>query len=499
MPKQYTSGGSGAAKPTPGSPAWALAWAAKYGSPRDTPGSPTVPKDALRASVGMSPGGRGGRTASGNVPKSPKHRTPKPPVLKVKPVSSNTTTKTTKNTKGSGSIGGSITTTKGTTPTTKGSSSSSSTSTSKPSKTPTNPYLKQAQDAVAAELNPKIKAIKDAQAAYDKSSTEAQDKNQARTKQTTHDIKYLYDNLDTKLQSQQAETQGAYANAASAVDNNYKSLIDKLKNATSQNVDKVNAEAQRLGLAAPVESQTSVDGNFTQQLAETNRQNAALMVAAQGQNNKSTGDFLRQAEQGLGVQTSADFTTAQNNALNKLISDQQAQDTKFGTDISNLEQQRSTMEQQYLQQLEQQAYNRAQEAQQQAFMNQLALSKFNLSADTFAANQEYRKAQLALEQQRIQQAAQKASGGSTTTLNLTGAYNIINKTTDPSVKSAMQYAFDTAMQSGEYDFNNPADREKALNGMRAALIYKAPQYNTGSVMAALQQAYDTYLGKYNYA
>ena len=35
--------------------------------------------------------------------------------------------------------------------------------------------------------------------------------------------------------------------------------------------------------------------------------------------------------------------------------------------------------------------------------------------------------------------------------------------------------------------------------MRAALIYKAPQYNTGSVMAALQQAYDTYLGKYNYA
>lgn len=406
-------------------------------------------------------------------------------------------TRRTTTTKSSGGNGGG----KGTSvaaPKPAGSSSSTSTSksTSKPS---TNPYLKQAQDAVAAELNPKIKAIKDAQAAYDKSATDAQDKNQARTKQTTHDIKYLYDNLDTKLQSQQAETQGAYANAASAVDNNYKSLIDKLKNATSQNVDKVNAEAQRLGLTAPVESQTSVDGNFTQQLADTNRQNAALMVAAQGQNNKSTGDFLRQAEQGLGVQTSADFTTAQNNALNKLISDQQAQDTKFGTDISNLEQQRSTMETQYLQQLEQQAYNRAQEAQQQAFMNQLALSKFNLSADTFAANQEYRKAQLALEQQRIQQAAQKASGGSTTTLNLTGAYNIINKTTDPSVKSAMQYAFDTAMQSGEYDFNNPSDREKALNGMRAALIYKAPQYNTGSVMAALQQAYDTYLGKYNYA
>jgi hypothetical protein len=224
------------------------------------------------------------------------------------------------------------------------------------------------------------------------------------------------------------------------------------------------------------------------------------MIAAQGQNNKSTGDFLRQAEQGLGVQTSADFTKAQNNALNQLVTDQQTQDTKFGTDLSNLEQQRSTMEQQYLQQLEQQAYNRAQEAQQQAFMNQLAVSKFNLSQDTFSANQAYRQAQLALEQQRIQLAAQKASGsGSGTTLNLTGAYNIINKTTDPSVKSAMQYAFDTAMQSGEYDFNNPADREKALNGMRSALIYKAPQYNTGSVMAALQQAYDTYLGKYNYA
>ena len=102
------------------------------------------------------------------------------------------------------------------------------------------------------------------------------------------------------------------------------------------------------------------------------------------------------------------------------------------------------MEQQYLQQLEQQAYNRAQEAQQQAFMNQLSLSKFNLSQDTFNANQAYREQQLALEAQRIQLAAQKAGGsGSGTTLNLTGAYNIINKTTDPSTKS-MQYAFDTA-------------------------------------------------------
>lgn len=498
MPKQYTSGSSGAAKPTPGSPAWALAWAAKYGTGRDTPGSPTVPKKPLSFNTGLSPGARGGIRG--------KSKTQIAAIKKAASVKKSTTYKpSAKKSGNSGSIGGGSskgTSAKGDTSSTSASTSTkgtSSSSTTKPSTSTTNPYLKQAQDAVAAELNPKIKAIKDAQAAYDKSSTEAQDKNQARTKQTTHDIKYLYDNLDTKLQSQQTETQGAYANTATQVDNNYKALLDKLKNATSQNVDKVNAEAQRLGLAAPVESQTSVDGNFTQQLAETNRQNAALMVAAQGQNNKSTGDFLRQAEQGLGVQTSADFTTAQNNALNKLISDQQAQDTKFGTDISNLEQQRSTMETQYLQQLEQQAYNRAQEAQQQAFMNQLALSKFNLSADTFAANQEYRKAQLALEQQRIQQAAQKASGGSTTTLNLTGAYNIINKTTDPSVKSAMQYAFDTAMQSGEYDFNNPADREKALNGMRAALIYKAPQYNTGSVMAALQQAYDTYLGKYNYA
>lgn len=458
----------------------------------------------------FSPGARGGQRDKPYVPKKPPTGTSgrkpppaKPPIIKIKPVGSKTTktTKTTKNTKGSGSISGSITTTKGTTSTTKGSSSSSSTSTSKSSKTPTNPYLKQAQDAVAAELNPKIKAIKDAQAAYDKSSTEAQDKNQARTKQTTHDIKYLYDNLDTKLQSQQAETQGAYANAASAVDNNYKSLIDKLKNATSQNVDKVNAEAQRLGLTAPAESQTSVDGNFTQQLAETNRQNAALMIAAQGQNNKSTGDFLRQAEQGLSVQTSADFTKAQNNALNQLVSDKTTQDSKFFTDISNLEQQRSTMEQQYLQQLEQQAYNRAQEAQQQAFMNQLALSKFNLSQDTFSANQAYRQAQLALEQQRIQLAAQKASGGGNTptVMQYNAANSLIDKAAStPDVKSAMHYAFDTAMQSGEYDFNNKADREKAINGMRAALIYKAPQFNTSSVMTALIQAYDTYLGTYSY-
>lgn len=431
----------------------------------------------------------------------PTQRTEKKP---VKPPGSTTTYKVASSTKklSGSSVGSSSKSSSGggsSTPA-KTSSSSSSTNTTT-TKAATNPYLKQAQDAVAAELNPKIKAIKDAQAAYDKSANEAQDKNQSRTKQTTHDLSYLYSNLDTKLQSQQAETQGAYANAATAVDNNYKALLDKLKNATTQNTDKINAEAQRLGLTTPVESQTAADGGFTQQLAETNRQNAALMVSAQGQNNKSTGDFLRQAEQGLGVQTSADFTKAQNNALNQLVSDQHSQDTKYQTDITNLETQRSTMEQQYLQQLEQQAYNRAQEAQQTVFMNQLALRRFNLSQDTFNANQAYREQQLALEAQRIQLAAQKASGSSSpANLNYSGANTLIDKAgSTPEIDSAMHHAFDTAMQSGEYDFNNPADREKGINGMRAALIARYPQYNTSSVMSALIQAYDTYLGKYNYA
>lgn len=448
--------------------------------------------------------GNGYSTAGAGYTGAPKTKMPKakPVKIKAKPAASrrHTTTGSKTTTYKPTSSKTSTKSSSGSTGTTSKSSSSSSTTKSS-SSTPTNPYLKQAQDAVAAELNPKIKAIKDAQAAYDKSATAAQDKNQARTKQTTHDLQYLYSNLDTKLQSQQAETQSAYADTATKVDANYQALIDKLKNATTANVDKVNSEAARLGLTPPVESQTQTDGNFAQDLAATNRQNAALMITAQGQTNKSTGDFLRQAEQGLGTQTSADFTKAQNNALNQLVQDQQTQDTKFQTDITNLEQQRSTMEQQYMQQLEQQAYNRAQEAKQQEFMNQLALSKFNLSQDTFQANQAYRQAQLALEQQRIQLAAQKATGsGGNTPLNYSGATNYLSSQAgnDASLKSALQYAFNTAMQSGEYDFNNKADREKVINGMRAALIYKAPQYNTGPNMQSLIQAYDTYLGTYTY-
>lgn len=448
--------------------------------------------------------GNGYSTAGSGYTGMPKTKM-KPTKVKAKPASS------TKSKGGKGSGGRTVSKSTSYKPASSRTTIKSAT-TAKPTNTTTtkpttssstvDPLVKQAKDAVSAELDPKIKAIKDARAAYDKSAVEAQDKNQARTKQTTHDLEYLYGSLDQKLQSQQAETQSAYANTATKVDANYQALLQKLSSATRQNVDKVNSEAQRLGLLPPVESRAQADGDFTQQLTETNRQNAALMIAAQGQNNKSTGDFLRQAEQGLGVQTSADFTKAQSNALNQLISDQQAQDTKFQTDITNLESQRSTMEQQYLQQLEQQAYNRAQEAQQQAFMNQLAVSKFNLSQDTFDANQVYRQAQLALERQRIQIAAQKASGAnSTPTLNYTGATNYINSQAgnDPALKSAMQYAFNTAMQSGEYDFNNKADREKVINGMRAALIYKAPQYNTGPNMQALIQAYDTYLGTYNYA
>lgn len=381
-------------------------------------------------------------------------------------------------------------------PTTTKSSSTSSKSTTT---TSSSNYSKQAKDAVSAELDPKIKALKDQQTAYDKQQAALQEDNKKRGKQVSHDIEFLYQNLDQMLAQRQQETASAYSDASQRVDQNYANLLTSLTNNTKQSVDKVNAEAARLGLAAPVESQAGADGNFANMLAQTNRQNAALMLAAQSGNAASTGNFMRDASKGLGVQTNADFKSANDKALNDLVRTQLAQDTEYGNKLTDLESQRSTMERQYLQQLEQQAYDRQQEAQQQQFMNQLAISKFNLSQDKFSADQAYRQATLELEKLKIINAAAKASG-TPTTYNRSGAYNYISGLTgiDAGTKSALTQAFTTSMQAGEFDFNDPKNREKAINLMRQWLATNQSQFNTGTNMQYLINAYDTYMGA-NYA
>jgi hypothetical protein len=261
-------------------------------------------------------------------------------------------------------------------------------------------------------------------------------------------------------------------------------------------VDKVNAEAARLGLAPPVESQAGADGNFAGMLASTNRQNAALMLQAQGLNSDTTASFMRDANAGLGATKTADFKTANNNALNDQIKGQLAQDTEYGNQLTNLEMQRSTMEKQYLQQLEQQAYDRQQEAAQQQFMNSMAVNKFNLSADKFNADQAYRQATLDLNRLKIINAGQKAASSSKPALNPGGATDYINKTiNDPNTELGLNQAFNFARYNGAYDFNDKKNRNQAIEAMRQWLQQNRPDLiQSNEFLGYLSNAYDIYTG-----
>lgn len=396
-----------------------------------------------------------------------------------------------KSSKPSGSVGGS----------TKGTSKTGTSSSTKPSKTTTSKTTKTdfksaAKQAVSAELDPKKKAIQDQQKAFDLAQKQAQDEARARGTQVSHDIQFLYDQLDKKLAEQQAGTAAAYGSTASAVDSNYAKLLSDLTSNTNQSVDKVNAEAQRLGLTPPVESQAGADGNFASMLAQTNRQNAALMLQAQGQNASTTGQFMRDAEQGLGATKTADFKTANNNSINDMIKAQLAQDTEYGNQLTNLEMQRSTMERQYLQQLEQQAYDRQQEAAQQQFMNSMAVNKFNLSADKFNADQAYRQATLDLERLKIINAGQKASSGSNPALNPGGATDYISQTIkDPYTEQGLMQAFNFARYNGEFNFNDKKNRNKAIEAMRQWLQTNRPELiQSNEFLGYLSNAYDLYTG-----
>jgi hypothetical protein len=372
-------------------------------------------------------------------------------------------------------------------------SKTGSKTTSKSTKTD---FKSQASQAVSAELDPKLKAIKDQQAAFDKAQKQAQDENKARGAQVSHDIEFLYKQLDQKLAEQQAQSAAAYGSAASQVDSNYAQLLSTLTNNTNQSVDKVNAEAARLGLTPPVESQAGADGNFAGMLAQTNRQNAALMLQAQGQNNASTGQFMRDANQGLGATKTSDFKTANNNALNDLIKNQLAQDTEYGNQLTNLEMQRSTMERQYLQQLEQQAYDRQQEALQQQFMNSMAVNKFNLSADKFNADQAYRQATLDLERLKIINAGQKASSSSNVKLDPGGATDYIKSTiSNANTELGLMQAFNFARYSGEFNFNDKKNRNQAIEAMRQWLQTNRPDLiQSNEFLGYLSNAYDIYTG-----
>jgi hypothetical protein len=327
-------------------------------------------------------------------------------------------------------------------------------------------------------------------------AAQAQAETKKRGAQVSHDIQFLYGELDKKLKEQQASTAAAYGSTASQVDSNYAKLLSTLTSNTTQSVDKVNAEAARLGLTPPVESQAGADGNFANMLAQTNRQNAALMLQAQGTNDFNTSGFIQGAEQGLGVTKTADFKTANNNALNDQIKAQLAQDTEYGNQLTNLEMQRSTMERQYLQQLEQQAYDRQQEAAQQQFMNSMAVNKFNLSSDKFNADQAYRQATLDLQRLKIINAGQKAASSSKPALNPGGATDYISQTiSDPNTELGLKQAFNFARYNGAFDFNDKKNRNEVIEAMRQWLQQNRPELvQSNEFLGYLSNAYDIYTG-----
>lgn len=367
-------------------------------------------------------------------------------------------------------------------------------------------YLSDAERSVSLTLNPQLNELIRQRNELAKNYAGAEDKITKHGSRVDSDIKALYKALGISLDKSTANVKELYAAAAAAIDNN--NAVGQAKQAElfqKQN-EQQQAEMDRLGLGVPVDSRAQDDQAFFQQLGQFNRTNAANMIAQQGANDSSAATQMAANQQAVGAKTNADFQSLNTGAFNDLVKEQATKDSTLAQKYSDIESQRGALIEQALQQAEIQAYERNVEAQQQAFQNSLAMSKFNLSAEVASSNAAYRASQLQLEKAKLV-ASQRAAAAKTAAankakppaLNPRAAYQYLETTKvsglTPEARSILANTFQNASTASEVNFTDYNNRNLVIDRMRQDLAQNHPELNIGPIMNFLSQVYDIYMGK----
>ncbi|HET7713307.1 MAG TPA: hypothetical protein VFK94_02525 [Patescibacteria group bacterium] len=380
------------------------------------------------------------------------------------------------------------------------------------SETTAAPTLKsKAQAAVDLMLNPKINELQRLGDTVASEYTQQKNDLNADAGRQISDLSTLYKQLDTSLGELNQGTQSAYDAATAKQGSAYDNLQAALQGVTAQQQQGVGNELARLGLGdqAADTSQLTGDAAFMQGLTQSNKAQAAATLAAMQANAAQYGNATRGAAQAQGSQAQAVARQSAMDMLYELLNKRNDAARGINSQIADTQGQRGALENQLMEQYEQQAYERMMEQQQQNFMNQMGVNKFNLSQDQFNADQAYRLAQLELAGQELELDAQKANNPANVKnaglpTGFPGAQQYLQKNmTDPNRLSALtailqKIATHRQRGKGIHDFSQGSysDVGKMLNYGYSFLDDPGfQQYNGPRSRSLLAQALQAYFGK----
>lgn len=259
--------------------------------------------------------------------------------------------------------------------------------------------LSQARQIVGYELDPQVKA---AQAAYNQENRDYGWLINNLNRQTgvaKGDISTMFGALDQLLAAGQKKQAAAYDTAKQGVGSAYDQLSQMLSDTYGQASSKAQAEQQRLGISGPGQNdRLAADQAFMTSLAGEQKANAVSNVNTQAANQGAIASQFRASNQEVAPHLVAQITLNANQQQQELLKQHIDNLSKYKSQINLLNLQRPGKVQMVLQQLQDQLYQRQQDAAQLAFMNSVRAGELGISA-----------AQLQLAQARLAQDGQIAT------------------------------------------------------------------------------------------
>jgi hypothetical protein len=352
--------------------------------------------------------------------------------------------------------------------------------------------LKQAREMVGYELDPQIHA---AQAAYNQENRDYGWLINSLNRQTSNakgDVTALFGGLDQLLAAgNQAQAQ-AYSQAGTKISSAYDQLASMLDSGYTNAQNAATAEQQRLGISGPGQNdRLNSDKAYLSGLAQEQKANAVGNITAQGANAQSIAGSMRASAQEAAPHLVASIVQQSNEQQQTLLKQHIDNLTKYKNQVGLLNEQRGGKVQMVLHQLQDQLYQRQQDAAQLQFMNSIRAGELGISA----ANLQLAQARLAqdgqiatdravLEAKKLKLSqAQQAAGPST---GMERAFDYLDKAYPN--KGRQQDLQDALIDAINGNSTDPGYNPAAKSGEGG---YGIPGYNTSyldTYLAAIDSA-----------
>ena len=285
-------------------------------------------------------------------------------------------------------------------------------------------YKKAAEDAVRMMLQPKLDAITREITGENNQYAQGQGTINTQRDRTLTDLAKIYANIQAADKGNQQQVAQVYQGAQQAQGQTYDQLGQALQGIYGQQQGAASSELARMGLTGSTTGQDQMqsDASFLQGMAQTQKAAQASLLQQQAASGNALAGAMTASDQAQGATRKNQTNQSAADALTQLLNQHNNQLTDLNSQYASISSQRGDLVNQYMQQMEQQAYERMMQAQQQDFLNQMSVNKFNLDNQRYQSDQAYKQAELAL-----RAAGNQSSASAQKVQGLQGAYDYLDK------------------------------------------------------------------------